>query len=161
LVPPILFESGYSLNHKDFFRNFTAIVLFATIGTVISAIVTGMSLFLLAQHGYITSIDAESPKEALLLGALLSATDPVATLATLGQLKVEPQLYSIIFGESVLNDAVAIVLFQTIQRLPPNTRFHISAAEAVRALSNFVGVGLGSVLLGSFVGLLASFVTKR
>ena len=38
LVPPILFESGYSLNHKDFFRNFTAIVLFATVGTVISAV---------------------------------------------------------------------------------------------------------------------------
>ena len=38
LVPPILFESGYSLNHKDFFRNFTAIVLFATVGTVVSAV---------------------------------------------------------------------------------------------------------------------------
>jgi len=38
LVPPILFESGYSLNHKDFFRNFTSIVLFATVGTVISAV---------------------------------------------------------------------------------------------------------------------------
>jgi sodium/hydrogen exchanger 8 len=112
LVPPILFESGYSLNHKDFFKNFTAIVLFATVGTVVSAIVIGMSLFALAQRGFITSLDAESPKEALLFGALLSATDPVATLAVLGQLRVEPQLYSIIFGESVLNDAVAIVLFQ-------------------------------------------------
>lgn len=39
LVPPILFESGYSLNQKDFFRNFTSIVLFATIGTVISAVI--------------------------------------------------------------------------------------------------------------------------
>lgn len=75
-------------------------------------VTTGMSLFVLAHHGYITSLDADSPKEALLFGSLLSATDPVATLAVLGQLKVEPQLYSIIFGESVLNDAVAIVLFQ-------------------------------------------------
>jgi len=123
----------------------------------------GMSLFALAQRGYIASLNAESPKEALLLGSLLSATDPVATLAVLGQLKVEPQLYSIIFGESVLNDAVAIVLFQTIQRLPTSTgnRLHISLAEAARAMTNFVAVGCGSVLLGAAVGLLTAFVTKR
>ena len=161
LVPPILFESGYSLNHKDFFRNFTSIVLFSTAGTVISAVITGMSLFALAQHGYIASLDSVSPKEALLLGSLLSATDPVATLAVLGQLRVEPKLYSIIFGESVLNDAVAIVLFQTIERLPSATRFHISGAEAAEAMANFVGVGIGSVLLGAVVGLITAFITKR
>ena len=39
LLPPILFESGYALNHKDFFRNFGAIILFAVVGTIISAVV--------------------------------------------------------------------------------------------------------------------------
>ena len=161
LVPPILFESGYSLNQNDFFKNFIAIVLFATVGTVISAVTIGMSLFALAESGHIKSLDASSPKEALLLGALLSATDPVATLAVLGQLRVEPKLYSIIFGESVLNDAVAIVLFQTIERLPADTKFHVSGAQAVSALATFVGVGAGSVLLGIGVGLLTAVITKR
>ena len=160
-MPPILFDSGYSLNQKDFFRNFTSIVLFATVGTVISAVTIGMSLFALAEHGYIASLNAESPKEALLFGALLSATDPVATLAVLGQLRVEPQIHSIIFGESVLNDAVAIVLFQTINNLPATTRFHISGADAVEAMANFVGVAVGSVMLGTAIGLLTAFVTKR
>ena len=160
-MPPILFDSGYSLNQKDFFRNFTSIVLFATVGTVISAVTIGLSLFALAEHGYIASLNAESPKEALLFGALLSATDPVATLAVLGQLRVEPQIHSIIFGESVLNDAVAIVLFQTINNLPATTRFHISGADAVEAMANFVGVAVGSVMLGTAIGLLTAFVTKR
>ncbi|MGB1597343.1 MAG: sodium/hydrogen exchanger 3, partial [Promethearchaeia archaeon] len=155
------FDSGYSLNQKDFFRNFTSIVLFATVGTVISAVTIGLSLFALAEHGYIASLNAESPKEALLFGALLSATDPVATLAVLGQLRVEPQIHSIIFGESVLNDAVAIVLFQTINTLPATTRFHISGADAVEAMANFVGVAVGSVMLGTAIGLLTAFVTKR
>ena len=115
----------------------------------------------LAEHGCIASLDAESPKEALLFGALLSATDPVATLAVLGQLRVEPQIHSIIFGESVLNDAVAIVLFQTINNLPATTRFHISGADAVEAMANFVGVAVGSVMLGTAIGLLTAFVTKR
>ena len=44
--------------------------------------------------------------------------DPVATLAVLGSLGVDPQLYALVFGESVLNDAVAIVLFQTVSDLP-------------------------------------------
>lgn len=43
----------------------------------------------------------------LLAGALISATDPVATLSVFSQLDVPPLLYNIVFGESVLNDAVS------------------------------------------------------
>ena len=52
--------------------------------------------------------------ECFLFGALISAVDPVGTLAVLGkpELNIDPMLYSLIFGESVLNDAVAIVIFQ-------------------------------------------------
>ena len=51
----------------------------------------------------------------MLFGALISAVDPVATLAIIGnpELNCEPLLYSLVFGESVLNDAVSIVLFQS------------------------------------------------
>jgi NhaP-type Na+/H+ or K+/H+ antiporter len=45
-------------------------------------------------------------------GSILSATDPVTVLAVFGALRVDVHLYSNVFGESVLNDAVAIVLFQ-------------------------------------------------
>lgn len=64
-------------------------------------------------------IDTSSPLEALLFGALISAVDPVATLSILGnpELNLDPLLYSIVFGESVLNDAVAIVLFNTFLKV--------------------------------------------
>ena len=45
------------------------------------------------------------------LGAIISATDPVTILAVFQQLGVEPNLYAVILGESMLNDAVAIVLY--------------------------------------------------
>jgi len=129
---------------------------------VVAALITGMSLFGLSASGHIAGIDSGSPKEALLFGALLSATDPVATLAVLGSLNVDAQLYALVFGESVLNDAVAIVLFQTFDALPSEaTHFHVSLAQVLSALSRFVGIGLGSVVTGVVFGLAAALVTKR
>lgn len=48
--------------------------------------------------------------DSMIFGSILSATDPVTVLAIFSQLHVDPQLFSIISGESLLNDAVAIVL---------------------------------------------------
>jgi NhaP-type Na+/H+ or K+/H+ antiporter len=48
----------------------------------------------------------------MVFGSIVSATDPVATLAIFGARTVDPNLYSLVFGESVLNDAVAITLFK-------------------------------------------------
>lgn len=50
--------------------------------------------------------------DCLVFGALISATDPVTVLAIFHSLHVDPKLYALVFGESILNDAVAIVLFE-------------------------------------------------
>lgn len=50
--------------------------------------------------------------ECLIFGSTLSATDPVTILAIFNQYKVDPKLYTVIFGESLLNDAVSIVLYE-------------------------------------------------
>ena len=50
--------------------------------------------------------------ECLIFGSTLSATDPVTILAIFQQYKVDPKLYSVIFGESILNDAVSIVMYE-------------------------------------------------
>lgn len=52
--------------------------------------------------------------ECLIFGSTLSATDPVTILAIFNQYKVDPKLYSVIFGESLLNDAVSIVLYEYV-----------------------------------------------
>jgi sodium/hydrogen exchanger-like protein 6/7 len=53
-----------------------------------------------------------TPLDCLIFGSALSATDPVTILAIFNQYKVDPKLYSVIFGESLLNDAVSIVMYQ-------------------------------------------------
>jgi solute carrier family 9 (sodium/hydrogen exchanger), member 6/7 len=69
-----------------------------------------------------TKIGLESLSElslpiALQLGATLSATDPVTVIAIFNTYKVDPKLFTIIFGESLLNDAVAIVMFEALGRI--------------------------------------------
>lgn len=53
--------------------------------------------------------------DSMIFGSVLSATDPVTILAIFNQLKVDPKLYSVIFGESILNDAVSIVMFEYVE----------------------------------------------
>ena len=88
LLPPIIFEAGYSLKRKDFFDNIGAITLFAMVGTMISTFIVGGLSFYAARLGLIRNVDQENPMEALLFGALISAVDPVATLSIMGNAEV-------------------------------------------------------------------------
>lgn len=114
LLPPIIFEAGYSLRKKEFFANFWTISLFAVFGTIVSTFIIGYLVYFLGYLNLI-KIDKSNALEPLIFGALISSVDPVATLSIMGnpELSCEPLLYSLVFGESVLNDAVAIVLFKT------------------------------------------------
>eukprot|EP01036_Dinobryon_divergens_P040720 gene40720-53872_t len=81
LLPPIIFEAGYSLKKKEFFANFWTISLFAVGGTIVSTFVVGFLVYLVGLTGLIQMAD---PLEGLLYGALISAVDPVATLSIMG-----------------------------------------------------------------------------
>lgn len=158
-----MFEAGYSLQRKDFFENFGAINLYAMVGTVISTCVVGLLTFYVAKLGWIKDIDKENPMEALLFGALISAVDPVATLSIMGNadLQVNPILYSLVFGESVLNDAVAVVLFKTFHRYYNPDGPDWKEAEIPAALLSFVVVTILSIIVGVTLGLLPSFMYKH
>lgn len=88
-------------------------MLFAVLGTVMSTVIIGLALYGFAKIGMIP-LDPSNPSESLMFGSLISSIDPVATLSILGDesMRVDPLLYSLVFGESVLNDAVSIVLFK-------------------------------------------------
>ena len=108
---------------KHFFQNFTAITLFAVVGTFISTFIIAYATYTVGRLGWV-AVDVSSPAESLLFGALISAVNPVATLSVMDIImgaespgeKCDPLLYSLVFGESVLNDAVAIVLFHTFTK---------------------------------------------
>ncbi|GAX26663.1 solute carrier family 9 (sodium/hydrogen exchanger), member 8 [Fistulifera solaris] len=163
LLPPIIFEAGYSLKRKDFFENIGAITLYAMLGTMISTFVVGGLCYYSAILGIIPDIDKENPMEALLFGALISAVDPVATLSIMGNthLKCDPLLYSLVFGESVLNDAVAISLFKVFAKYYKPTGPDLSQSEIPAALGSFLSVSLFSVFVGVGLGLVASYLYKH
>ena len=97
-----------------------------------------------------------------MFGSLISAVDTVATLSILGnpELKCDPLLYSLVFGESVLNDAVAIVLFKTFQGFFDSGEA-FSSATIPAILLNFSAVSLGSVFVGVVIGLICSYLCKH
>ncbi|KAG6336304.1 hypothetical protein ID866_2780 [Astraeus odoratus] len=115
LLPPIILNSGYELKQENFFRNFGSILVFAFAGTTISAVGVGILVYIYSFLG-LESLDV-SLLECLIFGSTLSATDPVTILAIFNQYKVDPKLYTIIFGESLLNDAVSIVMYDVSMAL--------------------------------------------
>ena len=96
--------------------------------------------------------------EALAFGALISATDPVSTLAIFAELKVDPTLFYLVFGESVLNDAVAIVLFRTFSSFLKEGSEPITVSAAA---ANFVVIFCGSTLIGWVSGCCSSLLFKH
>ena len=130
------------------------------IGTAVSCLLTAWALLELTG---ITSV-----QEALLFGALISATDPVATLAVFKQVfgledkefLEAPLLYDLVFGESVLNDAVAIVLFHNFRNMDFDSSQGIDTHAVLRIIGNFFLVATGSTLVGVGTGLFMSLIFK-
>jgi sodium/hydrogen exchanger 8 len=157
-LPAIIFDAGYTLEKREFFGNLGGIILFAVVGTILSTVVVACGLFLLGYAG--ASIELPLV-DSLMFGSLISAVDPVATLAIFSALKVNPTLHYLVFGESIVNDAVAIVLYKTFEGFK-----HASADSPTEYLVligfvQFFYVSLGSVLLGIVVSLLASLFFKH
>ena len=82
---------------------------YALLGTTVSAVVVGFSMYGLGLVGLAHPLEFI---EAFSFGSLISATDPVSTLALFSSMNADSDLYAIVFGESVLNDAVSIILTQ-------------------------------------------------
>lgn len=159
LLPPIILASGYELHQANFFRNIGTILTFAFAGTFISAVVLGVVLWLY------TRIPFEglslSFVEAISVGATLSATDPVTILAIFTTYKVDPKLYTIIFGESILNDAIAIVLFETAQRYKEgNGKGTLGPLSLLEGTGIFLAVFFSSLLIGVVVGIATALGLK-
>ncbi|XP_043689569.1 sodium/hydrogen exchanger 6-like [Telopea speciosissima] len=154
LLPPIIFQSGFSLSPKPFFSNFGAIVTFAILGTFIASMVTGILVYL----GGVMFLMYRLPfVECLMFGALISATDPVTVLSIFQELGTDMNLYALVFGESVLNDAMAISLYRTMSSVSSRQNFFLVILRFletfVGSMSSGVGVGFTSALLFKYAGL--------
>ncbi|XP_077682875.1 sodium/hydrogen exchanger 9 [Eretmochelys imbricata] len=164
LLPPIIFHAGYSLKKRHFFRNLGSILTYAFLGTAISCIVIGLIMYgfvkAMIHVGQLKGGDFHFT-DCLFFGSLMSATDPVTVLAIFHELHVDTDLYTLLFGESVLNDAVAIVLTYSISvyspKENPNT---FDAAAFFQSVWNFLGIFAGSFAMGSSYAVVTALLTK-
>ncbi|XP_037125247.1 sodium/hydrogen exchanger 6-like isoform X2 [Syngnathus acus] len=164
LLPPIIFHAGYSLKRRHFFRNIGSILAYAFLGTVISCFIIGLIMY-----GFVSFMKVVGQlggdfyfTDCLFFGAIVSATDPVTVLAIFNDLKVDVDLYALLFGESVLNDAVAIVLSSSIVAYQPtgDNSHSFEATAMLKSFGIFLGVFSGSFALGVATGVVTALVTK-
>jgi len=157
LLPPIIFEAGFNMNVKAFVDNMGPTMFFAFIGTFGSTFVVGGLVYFAGQLGLCYPLGLLA---ALVFGSLISATDPVTVLAVFQALGVQVDLFSMVFGESVLNDAVAIVLSKTL--LSFNEPGAVVNTESVMgAVSLFLQIFIGSLIIGLVYGLASALVFKK
>ncbi|PSR92653.1 Sodium/hydrogen exchanger 2 like [Actinidia chinensis var. chinensis] len=154
LLPPIIFNAGFQVKKKQFFRNFMTIMLFGAIGTLISFAIISFGAMNFFKN---MNIGALEIGDYLAIGAIFSATDSVCTLQVLNQDET-PLLYSLVFGEGVVNDATSVVLFNAIQRFDLS---HINSSILLQFVGNFLYLFFASTVLGVVAGLLSAYVIKK
>uniref|UniRef100_A0A8C5QB85 Sodium/hydrogen exchanger n=1 Tax=Leptobrachium leishanense TaxID=445787 RepID=A0A8C5QB85_9ANUR len=159
LLPPIVLDAGYFMPNRLFFGNLGTILLYAVIGTVWNAAATGLSLY----GVYLTGIMGElhiGVIEFLLFGSLIAAVDPVAVLAVFEEVHVNDVLFIIVFGESLLNDAVTVVLYNVFDSFVAIGGENVTGVEYVKGVVSFFVVSLGGTLIGIIFAFILSLVTR-
>jgi monovalent cation:H+ antiporter, CPA1 family len=149
-LPALIFESAFNLNARQLIKDLAPVLTLAIPALLISTAIIGIGLWLLLGIDVIL---------ALLFGALISATDPVAVIALFKELGAPERLTILVEGESLLNDATAIVVFNIILGLAISGSF--AWTDAGLAVFEFVRVFLGGVLVGALIGLAISEVLHR
>nr|NP_001291231.1 uncharacterized protein LOC105124949 [Populus euphratica]ACU01854.1 Na+/H+ exchanger 3 [Populus euphratica] len=154
LLPPIIFNAGFQVKKKQFFRNFMTIILFGAVGTLICCAIISIGAMQIFEKMDIGPLDIG---DYLAIGAIFAATDSVCTLQVLSQ-DDTPLLYSLVFGEGVVNDATSVVLFNAIQSFDLTNINAVIAWEFVR---NFLYLFLTSTMLGVLTGLVSAYIIKK
>ncbi len=144
VLPPLLFEAALNLHWSELKRDLVPVVALSTLGVgLCAAVVAGGLVYWLGW-----SVEA-----ALVFGALISATDPIAVTALLRESGVTGRLRLLIEAESLINDGAAAVIFTLI--LAWAAHDPTTAGGPFEAVKAFVAIAGGGLLVGLLVGLAA------
>lgn len=147
-LPTLIFESAFALEGHLFKRAFAQIAILAVPGLIVCTVLTAFLIKIFFPWEW-------SWAAALLFGALISATDPVAVVALLKELSSRKRLETLIEGESLLNDGTAIVFFVLFLGFVTGEQGEMSSGLIPVIAWNFVlKVSLG-VIAGLLFGALA------
>ncbi|XP_033950230.1 Na(+)/H(+) exchanger beta-like [Pseudochaenichthys georgianus] len=157
LLPPIILDAGYFLPIQAFMENMGTILMFAVVGTLWNVFFIGGMIFAVCQiEGVqLAGVDLLS---CLLFGSIVSAVDPVAVLAVFEEIQINELLHILVFGESLLNDAVTVVLYHLFEEF--SHAGTVTVLDGVLGIVCFFVVSLGGVLVGAIYGLLGAFTSR-
>jgi len=141
-LPMVLYEDASSSPWHVVRRVFPSAIMLAFPGVILNSVLTG---------GFVNLVTGMEFNSALVLGAILAATDPVAVISSLNALQAPAKLSSIISGEALLNDGSAVVMFEIFIHVASGQ----SSFQLGTAILKLLRLSLGGVLLGLAVGLVA------
>lgn len=156
-VPPLVFEAAFHIEFKDLRQNLLPILGLAIPGVLISTFMVG------AIVSYALNIPMAS---ALVFGALISATDPVAVVSLFKALGAPKRLTTLVESESLFNDGTAIVLFQlmlagAVASAGAVVGEHGGSFDFLGSAIDFVRVGAGGLLVGVGLGWVIAQIIAR
>ena len=171
-LPPLVFASGFNMQRKKFFENITNIMILGVFGTVTSFLLfSGMVYWLTSKSNekdgiFLWQTNGATGEtvpvnldviDVLMLCALLCSTDVIAAISMVSYDKY-PKLFSLLFGESVVNDAVTIIIFNTVSKMRD---MELGPSTAPLMVGQFLLLALLSLLIGFFYGAVASIILKK
>ncbi len=141
ILPTLIFDAAIDIDVTTLRKNIIPILVLAIFGLLVSTGIIGVGLNLLTPLSMVG---------ALVFGALISATDPVAVIALFREIGAPKRLTTLIDGESLFNDATAIVLFTIL--MAPFMSEHSEAISFGGAMIKFVIVLAGGLAVGTAIG---------
>ncbi|XP_061714973.1 sodium/hydrogen exchanger 3 isoform X10 [Cydia pomonella] len=158
MLPPIILDAGYFMPNRLFFDHLGTILLFAVVGTVFNTLTIGASLWACGQTGM---FGCTTPLlDMFLFSALISAVDPVAVLAVFEEIHVDEVLYIVVFGESLLNDAVTVVLYHMFEAYTEMGTSRLVYTDFLAGFASFLVVAVGGTCIGVVWGFATGLVTR-
>ncbi|MFQ5578295.1 MAG: cation:proton antiporter [Anaerolineae bacterium] len=137
-IPPLVFEAAFHIHFDDLRENLALITILAVPGVLVVTFITG---------GIMAWAGGLSIGTALVFGALIAATDPVAVVAIFKELGAPKKLATIVEGESLFNDGTAIVIFNIILGIAISGDFN-----ALNGVFDFTLVSGGGIVIGLGLG---------
>ncbi|XP_031624309.1 sodium/hydrogen exchanger 3 isoform X4 [Contarinia nasturtii] len=158
MLPPIIFDAGYFMPNRLFFDHLGTILLMAVVGTIFNIFTIGSSLY---ACNLINLFGKQIPVlDIFLFSSLIAAVDPVAVLAVFEEIHVNEILYIVVFGESLLNDAVTVVLYHMCETYREKGIDRIGIMDFGTGTMNFLLVAVGGTIIGVVWGFMTGLVTR-
>ncbi|MDR3616201.1 MAG: cation:proton antiporter [Candidatus Obscuribacterales bacterium] len=143
-LPALLFEASWNIDIKQLFASLKTSIYLATIGVLFSIFFCGWMVGTFTAFNFM---------QALLFGAMISATDPITVMALFRNSKVDPGLVTLLEAESLFNDGTAVVCYQMLLAM--------IISQVVPSPGTVILNFITTVIGGSAVGLLVGFLGSR